>query len=217
VRVKPWAGFIADFPDDQVEEGGEITLFGGRNVAEAIGEILTGLGCRVSAPEYADLHGWDFDVYDRNFRFTCQVTSFHPAFHLLFEDPASARGPGRKSAQAYAELAVKLSAALKRDPRFRHLQWRAFEDGPPEPDEIGSRKRRPAGASDVIDPKGVDRTRGVGCLVFALVVIAAGIAGLVMWWTGPRGSDLEDLFSGVVLIIVGLLGLVVAEARRGSG
>src|SRR5437899_5862484 len=42
MTVKPWAGFIADLPDDAVEGGGDITLFGGRNVAVAIGDILTG-------------------------------------------------------------------------------------------------------------------------------------------------------------------------------
>src|SRR5207302_7238744 len=125
VKVKPWAGFIADFPDDQVEDGGDIKLFGGRNVALAIGEILTGLACRVSAPEYAELHGWEFDVYYQDRLFWCQITSFHPAFHLLFEDPAIARGPRRKSAPAYAELAEKLAAAPEEDSRFHHVEWRA--------------------------------------------------------------------------------------------
>jgi hypothetical protein len=217
VRVKPWAGFIADFPDDQVEDRGEISLFGGRNVAAAIGEILTGLGCRVSAPEYAELHGWDFDAYYQDCRFYCQVTSFHPAFHLLFEDPASARGPRRKSAQAYAELAVKLAVALEGDPRFHHIEWRAFEDGPPEPDEIGSDVDRPADASSVIDAQGRDRTRGVGCLLFALFVILSGIVGLWVSWTGPGGIRNEDLFSGVFLICAGVLGLIVADVRRSSG
>lgn len=214
MRVNPWAGFIADFPDDQVEERGEITLFGGRNVAAAIGEILTGLGCLVSAPEYAELHGWDFDVNYQAHRFYCRITSFHPAFQLLFEDPASARGPRRKSAQAYAELAVKLAVALEGDPRFHHIEWRSFEDGPPEPEEIGSDVERPAHASSVIDVHGRDRTRGRGWVVFALFIILDGIGSLWMWWReGASGG--EYLFSGIFLICAGVLGVFVAEARRG--
>jgi len=214
MKVKPWAGFIADFPDDQVEGGGRIILFGGRNVAVALAEILVGLGCRVSAPEYAELHGWDFDAHYKGHRLYCRVTSFHPAFHLLFEDPASARGPRRKSAQAYVELAVKLAAALEGDPRFRHLEWRSFDDGPPEPDEIGARSRRRADASSVIDPQGREKTRGLGGVFFALFTVLVGIGGLVYSWTGPRGDRYENLFCGVTLIVAGLLGLVVAELRR---
>src|SRR6185437_6076610 len=143
MSAKPWAGFIADFPDDQVERGGDITVFGGRNVAVAIGEILTQLGCQVAAPEHAELHGWDFDAYYKDHRFWCQITSFHPAFHLLFEDPAIIGGTRRKNAAAYAELAEKLASALDADPRFRHVEWRSMEEGPPEPDEIG-----PSGIGD---------------------------------------------------------------------
>ena len=137
MTVKPWAGFIADFPDDTVEEGGDITLFGGRNVAVGVGEILIQLGCRVSAPEYAELNGWDFDLYYRDRRFWCQVSSFHPAYLLLFKDPAFTRGTRKRNYAAYAELAEKLAATLEEDGRFYHVEWRTWEEGPPEPDEIG--------------------------------------------------------------------------------
>ena len=110
MTVKPWAGFIADFPDDQVETERDIEVFGGRNVAVAIGEILTGLGCKVSSPDYAEVKGWEFDFYDEaDRRFWCQVTSFHPAFWLLFEDPALTRETKAKNATAYAEMWRKLA------------------------------------------------------------------------------------------------------------
>jgi hypothetical protein len=32
MNVLPWAGFVADFPDDQIEAGGDIQVYGGRNL-----------------------------------------------------------------------------------------------------------------------------------------------------------------------------------------
>jgi hypothetical protein len=62
ISVKPLAQFRADFPSDVVEDDGRIVQFGGGNVAEAITQILSRLGCRVAAPIYAGEHGWELDI-----------------------------------------------------------------------------------------------------------------------------------------------------------
>jgi hypothetical protein len=126
------AGFIAEFPDDQVEEDGDIRVFGGRNVALALGEILQDLGCdKVSSPIYDGENGWVFTLeYSRRRSFWCQVTSIYPAYWLLFES-------SRSDTRAYNEIWLKFSTALERDPRFHNIIWRSKEDGPPEIEEIG--------------------------------------------------------------------------------
>jgi hypothetical protein len=126
------AGFIAEFPDDQVEEDGDILVFGGRNVAVSLGEILKDLGCdNVSSPIYDGENGWVFTLeYSRRRSFWCQVTSVYPAYWLLFES-------SRSDAQAHHDIWLKFSSALERDPRFHGVIWRSEEDGPPEIEEIG--------------------------------------------------------------------------------
>ena len=62
MRVLSRAGFIAEFPDDTVEVGGDIEVFGGRNVAVALGDMLKELGSDgVSAPIYDGENGWVFN------------------------------------------------------------------------------------------------------------------------------------------------------------
>lgn len=142
MNVPPWAGLVADFPDDQVESGGDIQVYGGRNVALALTEIFTGLGCRrVSDIESEGDQGWAFDVYDRgNHRFWCRVQSFHPVFWLLFEDVSNSK----KGAEAYVELWRKFGNALERDPRFHKILWRPFKEGPPDWEEVEATSDPPA-------------------------------------------------------------------------
>jgi hypothetical protein len=132
MNVPPWAGFVADFPDDQVETAGDIEVFGGLNVALALGEVFASLGCTsVSKPWSVAEVGWEFDFkYGPRNRFSCRVQSFHPVFWLLFEDQSFSNG------EAYVELWRKFGNALERDPRFRKIIWRSFNKGPPDWDEV---------------------------------------------------------------------------------
>src|SRR5947208_1795095 len=87
MNVKPWATFTTELPDDQVENGCEIVVYGGRNVALAMGEIFTKLGCEVQEPYSIEEQGWEFLLsYGGRCSFSCRVSSFHPAFRLLFEE-----------------------------------------------------------------------------------------------------------------------------------
>lgn len=133
MSVKPWAVFVADFPDDTVEDERDILTFGGRNVAVAIGEILKQLGCEVTAPEYAGEKGWEFDCQFKGQRAWCLISSFYPTFFMNFDDPSVLRSSRRKNEPIYEEIAEKLSAALAHDPRFHDIQWYSREDGPPAP------------------------------------------------------------------------------------
>jgi hypothetical protein len=137
MSVPPWAGLVANFPDDQVATADEILVYGGRNVAIALGELLAGLGCtNVAAPWDVSDVGWEFDFnYKGRHSFLCRVQSFHPIFWLLFEDHSS-RGDRRRSPDAHFELWQKFTSALEQDPRFDQILWRTSKEGPPDWDEF---------------------------------------------------------------------------------
>ena len=137
MSVPPWAGFVAHVPDDQVETRDHIEVYGGRNMAVALGEIFASLGCtNVSEPWSAGEVGWefDFDYRGRN-SFWCRVQSFHPIFWLLLEGPSS-RSELRSYPGVHFQLWQKFANALEQDPRFDQIFWRTRDQGPPDWDEF---------------------------------------------------------------------------------
>lgn len=207
MNVPPWAGFIADFPEDEVETAGDIEVFGGRNVALALGEIFTGLGCsRVSDPESAGEQGWEFTFYEGRHRFWCRVQSFHPVFWLLFEDVSGTT----KGASAYVELWRRFGNALERDPRFHKILWRPFKDGPPDWDEVKAAADPPERTFDEQFPRTEisPATPKRGCL-------SAFIGGYLIFWgagwtirgiiiSDPR-ERWDDIYGGLPILFFGLV------------
>lgn len=219
MRVKPWIAFKTSLPDDQVETSGEIVTFGGRNVALALSEVFAKLDCKVDEPYYAEEDGWEFLLtYKTRHRFWCRVISFHPTFHVLFQDPGG-WATARRNAAAYAELALKLAAALRADRRFRQVSWWSLKDEPPEPEEIGRTNlgmRAGKGSSSPIDLAGKEGGRPRwGCLAFALYVIVSGAVVLV--WLVVGGVPIKPgdaILYGVGLLVFGFLGLIRAWMDR---
>ena len=205
MNVPPWAGFVADFPDDQIEAAGDIQVFGGRNVALALGEIFNGLGCsRVSDPESAGDQGWEFDFYyEGRHRFWCRLQSFHPVFWLLFEDVSGTK----KGASAYVQLWRKFGNTLERDPRFRKILWRSFKEGPPDWDEVEAAADPPDRtfeeqfAASEISPK---RSRfGYWRLVIWIWFTLSGAAGVAVGLTLPPGKERsEDIGVGIFMLVL---------------
>jgi hypothetical protein len=70
----------------------------------------------------------------------------------VFQDPAITRGTRAKNAAAYAEIWRRLAEALEKDPRFHDVEWRSWEDGPPEPEEIGEASARERVAEIPLEP-----------------------------------------------------------------
>lgn len=133
MSVPTWAGFVAYIPDDEVATREDIAVFGGRNVAVAVGEIFASLGCSdLSDPRYGGEVGWDFRFrYGEHHSFWCRVQSFHPIYWLLLE------GPGRKRDEpAHLELWQQFAAAMEQDSRFDQILWRSSQEGPPDWDEF---------------------------------------------------------------------------------
>lgn len=123
MKVRTWATFTSDLPDDHIENeaGDEILQFGGKSVAAAIGEILTGLGCVVSPPIYANEHGWELDVKFEKRRLWCQVTLIE-GWVMVFEDTSFMRGLLGHH-RLYLDVLTRLAQELECDPRFHDVLW----------------------------------------------------------------------------------------------
>jgi hypothetical protein len=167
LKTRPWAVFTADFPDDAVEndDGTDFVLLGSRNVAEAVRQVLRGLGCEVEEPRDAGDHGWDFGGEGSGRRFWCQITSLYPVFYLLFEDQPVGRGrptPGG--------MIQPLNSALAQDGRFHDVLWYTRKGGPVHPpDGTGAESPMADDPSGVDDDRALrDRAWFVGFVLLAL-------------------------------------------------
>lgn len=190
MNIPTWAGFIADLPDDQIEDAADIQVYGGRNVAAALGDILANLGCvHVSAPKSAGEMGWEFNFhFGGNHRFWCRIQSFHPVFWMLVQGPSGSK----KAAATHVELWRKFGRALEQDRRFHKILWRSFKDGPPDWDEVEAASDPPTQTFDEIFALAEfrDEPPKPGCLAWFIgaPVLFFGIIGTIQWGffeTGP--------------------------------
>lgn len=116
----PWALFRADFPSDMIDEGHGEPIHGGKNVAEALGEILRSMGCTVGEPDYGGVHGWDFVFRRGRVRFWIQVSEGWGDGHVLRWDDWP---PVLSSSRAHLGLMLKLNEEMRRDGRFHDIVW----------------------------------------------------------------------------------------------
>jgi hypothetical protein len=135
--ARPWAVFTTDLPDDQVEDENGILVFPGRNIAEAIGEVLLGLGADVEPPKHEFEHGWTARLKFKGHGFWYQVSVLDPQVYLVVEDNAALLT--KKEPELYAELVTGLNEGLAADLQVHDLLWYSREDGPRfPPDGTGS-------------------------------------------------------------------------------
>lgn len=124
MNFKAYAELVADFPDDMVEEDGEIVVFPGRTAAEAVAEILRDKGYDVRPPEHMDEHGWDLNIYVDGKRIWLELQDLGEEYVLQIEAIA---GFFRRlfgiDLTYYAEFLTKLNEGLGHDPRFRSVRW----------------------------------------------------------------------------------------------
>jgi hypothetical protein len=123
VKIRPCAEFLADFPDDMIEEDGEIIQFGGCNVSEAIAEILRRAGYDVSTPEYQGDHGWDFIVKSKQRRIWMQISDVDGSRYTLMSEDLSMSAFWNSNKRLYADVLERLNSELGNDPRFQPLVW----------------------------------------------------------------------------------------------
>jgi hypothetical protein len=118
MKVRTTAKMGADFPDDQIEEDGEIVRPAGKGIASAIGEILARAGATVSEPFISE-HGWELDIKYKDRNPWCEIQDGGGYIYLHIDD----RWAWFDHRPEYIELVVALNAGLHRDPRFRNIRW----------------------------------------------------------------------------------------------
>lgn len=125
MNFKSYTEFTADFPDDQVEDDDGIVIFGGRNVAEAVAEIIRSGGYDVAPPDYMDEHGWDLNVYVNGKRIWLELQAIGPE-EIILQTEAMV-GFFRRlfgvDLTYYAEFLTKLNEGLRQHPRFSSVGW----------------------------------------------------------------------------------------------
>lgn len=130
VKVRPIADFTADFPQDSVEEDGEIVILGGRGVAEHIAAILGRLDYLVAAPEHSPPYGWRFDASAGSGRVTIQIADLGEEYVLdVIERTSFFARLFNSNASIRPELLTKLHRELSQDGRFHNIQWWDRYDG----------------------------------------------------------------------------------------
>jgi hypothetical protein len=124
LKIRGIAEFTADFPDDQVDDGEEIVVFGGRGVAEAVTEILRRLDYEVFPPVHVPPYGWRLGVSVGPGRFMIQISDLGDCYVMPVVDrsPALARIFNR-TRRVHLELLTGLHREILRDGRFHDVKW----------------------------------------------------------------------------------------------
>jgi hypothetical protein len=122
MRVPSFATFESAFPDDSVEEGGDIVVPGGENILRAINDFLGARGYHLSNFEQHSHYGWSFDLRGKegNFWFLVQ----HPGPWLLTVHDSRMVWSRVFGGQAdFAALIDQCRACLESIPQLSSIQW----------------------------------------------------------------------------------------------
>lgn len=129
MKLRDTIQFTTDLPDGQVEsdDGTEILVYGGQPAAEAIQEVLAGLGCQIDPIVSVELKGWEFDFRYQNRPLWCRVSIIDR--HIAYFDDKSfwSKLTGARHS-AYVELLTRLNEALAADRRFHDVRWYALKE-----------------------------------------------------------------------------------------
>ena len=124
MKVRPWAEFTTDLPDDQIEDSERIVQFAGKSVAKAIMGVLIECGCEVSEPIHAHEHGWELDIIagEQRRNLWCQITLIDK-YILVFEQNSWIANAFGRYSSVYLDMLTRLAAVLAQDQRFHAVRW----------------------------------------------------------------------------------------------
>lgn len=124
MKIRPIADFTTDFPDDQEEENGEVTVYGGRGVAEFVAEALKRHGYDVSGPAHVPPYGWRLGALSGAGRVMLQVSDLGEEMVLgTYERTPFLKRLFDPRASIHADLLKKLHRELADDGRFHRIRW----------------------------------------------------------------------------------------------
>ncbi len=125
IIVRSLATFQADFPDDSVADDFDVVLCGGKNVAEAIREILLREDCADDKLRYGGAHGWELTFAYRGYPLWMQIVQLdHYILHCK-ESPGFGDGSG---SAPHLNALKMLNEKLRQDGRFRDIVWCRHQD-----------------------------------------------------------------------------------------
>jgi hypothetical protein len=125
IIVRSLATFQADFPDDCVEDDFNIVLVGGKNVTEAIRDILVAQGCTDAKLLYGGEHGWELTFAYEGYPLWMQVVQLDHYILVCKESPIP--GDGSESVP-HLKVLLMLNERLRQDGRFHDLVWYRQQD-----------------------------------------------------------------------------------------
>jgi len=122
-QIKTAIECVADFPDDQLEQDGEIMRPEGMGVAVAIAQLLRQAGVSVSEPSLDFEHGWE-SVAERDGRkFWILVTDLERTKLIQTRDVSPFVRRLFSGQAAYASFLNELYQSLSDDLRFESVKW----------------------------------------------------------------------------------------------
>ena len=128
MKIKPWAELQSSVPYDGVEEENDWVVYPGRNVAEAIQDVLGKLGASLEPIECLEHRGWEFGFKYGKVGLVCRATMIDD-YLVGFADPSFIREMLKRTHPDFVALLRRLGDALDEDSRFSDIRWFA-------PDEV---------------------------------------------------------------------------------
>src|SRR5688572_2517869 len=122
MKIRNWAVFTTDLPDDAVEEDGRFLDYGGLNVVEVVQSILADLGFQTTYLDNLAEKGWQISARSNDLTIWCRITSLYPDIILGVDETMK----GFKT--SYPELMRHFHEALIADGRFHNITWRSPEE-----------------------------------------------------------------------------------------
>jgi hypothetical protein len=113
--------------------GGEAEVPGGRDIAEAIAQLLPAAGLQPSSFGPRDYYAWEFTVRDDGQRTEVLLYDWEP-WVLIFSDATGFIGRLRRRSGLWERVRAALAGAMDADARFTNLTWYSPETFPGMPD-----------------------------------------------------------------------------------
>jgi hypothetical protein len=122
MHVTPFATFESAFPDDSVEEGGEIVVPGGQNILRAVCGGLAARGYRVSNFDQHSHYGWSFDLHGKEGSF-CLLVQYPGPWLLTVHDSRMIWSRVLRGQADFATLIDECRKCLASIPQLTSILW----------------------------------------------------------------------------------------------
>lgn len=127
MSVTPYATFKSAFPDDSIEDNGDIVVPGGQNIMRAIHNCLAARGYRLSDIEQHSHYGWSFDLRGEEGRFWLLVQYPEP-WLLTVHDSRMIWSRIFGGEKRVCQLLDQCRACLASIPQISAISWMSLKE-----------------------------------------------------------------------------------------